>query len=126
MTDTSNTEPVHPSKLILGDKVYSFLKFIALIVLPAAATLYFTLGNVWGWPNVEQVVGTLVAVDTFLGIVLGISSKAYYNSDARFSGAIDIFPNPDEGTTDMNIRVDPNNLVGSSEVALKVNVNAAP
>ncbi len=45
--------------------------------LPAAGTLYFTLASIWEPPYGEQVVGTITAVDTFFGVVLGISSSQY-------------------------------------------------
>ncbi len=66
--------------MLLSDKVYDILKWIALIALPALGTLYFALANVWGLPYGEQVVGTVTAVDTFLGALLGISAAAY-NAD---------------------------------------------
>lgn len=66
--------------MLLSDKVYNILKWIALIALPAVGTLYFALANVWGLPYGEQVVGTVTAVDTFLGALLGVSTAAY-NAD---------------------------------------------
>ena len=57
--------------------MYDVLKWIALIGLPAIGTLYFALSGIWGFPYAEQVVGTITAVDTFLGAVLGISSAQY-------------------------------------------------
>ena len=61
----------------LTNKQYDVLKWIALIVLPAVATLYFTLANIWGLPYGEQVVGTITAIDTFLGALLGISTNQH-------------------------------------------------
>lgn len=61
----------------LNDKVYNVLKWIALYLLPALGTLYFALAGIWGFPYGEQIVGTLTAVDTFLGVILGISSAQY-------------------------------------------------
>jgi hypothetical protein len=63
----------------LDNKVYDVLKWIAQYFLPASATLYFTVASIWGLPYGEQVVGTITAVDTFLGVILGISSVSYYN-----------------------------------------------
>lgn len=63
--------------LITNNKVYDLLKEIALIVLPAFATLYLTLAGIWNLPYPQQVSGTLIAVDTFLGAILHISSKQY-------------------------------------------------
>lgn len=61
----------------MSDKTYDLLKWIAIILLPAIGTLYFALAGIWGFPYGEQVVGTITAVDTFLGVCLGISSSQY-------------------------------------------------
>ena len=61
----------------LNDKVYDVLKWIALYLLPAVGTLYFALAGIWEFPYGEEVVGTLTAIDTFLGVILGISSATY-------------------------------------------------
>lgn len=61
----------------MSNKVYDILKWIAIVVLPALATLYFALAGIWGLPYGEQIVGTITAVDTFLGVVLGVSSAKY-------------------------------------------------
>lgn len=65
------------SNFILSDKTYSLLKWIALILLPALGTLYFALASIWGLPFGEQIVGTITAIDTFLGAILGISTNNY-------------------------------------------------
>lgn len=61
----------------MSDKVYDSLKWIALILIPAIGTLYFALAGIWGFPYAEAIVGTLTAVDTFLGAILGISTSMY-------------------------------------------------
>ncbi len=66
--------------MFLSNKAYDVLKWIAQIFLPAAGTLYFALAGIWGLPYGEQIVGTIVAVDTFLGVLLGISTKQYNKS----------------------------------------------
>lgn len=63
----------------MSNKTYDILKFIAQIALPAVGTLYFALANIWGFPYGEEIVGTITAVDAFLGAILGIST-AKYNS----------------------------------------------
>lgn len=62
----------------MSNKTYDVLKYIAQIVLPALGTLYFALAGIWGFPYGEQIVGTITAVDTFMGVVLKISSDNYY------------------------------------------------
>ena len=61
----------------LTNKMYDCLKWIAMYLLPALGTLYFALSSIWGLPYGEQIVGTVTAVDTFLGVILGISSANY-------------------------------------------------
>lgn len=61
----------------LSNKVYDVVKFIAQIFLPALGTLYFALAGIWNFPYAEQVVGTITAIDTFLGVILGLSSSNY-------------------------------------------------
>lgn len=61
----------------LSNQVYDILKFIAQILLPAIGTLYFALARIWDLPMAEQVVGTITAIDAFLGALLGISSLQY-------------------------------------------------
>lgn len=60
-----------------SNKTYDILKWVAQYLLPAAGTLYFGLASIWGLPYGEEVVGTITAVDTFLGVLLGISSANY-------------------------------------------------
>ena len=64
-------------KIKMSNKVYNILKWIAMYLLPAAGTLYFALAGIWGLPYGEQIVGTITAVDTFLGVLLGISTAQY-------------------------------------------------
>jgi hypothetical protein len=61
----------------MSDKVYDVLKWIAMYFLPAAGTLYFALAGIWNFPYGEEIVGTITAVDTFLGVILGIASATY-------------------------------------------------
>lgn len=62
----------------LSNNTYDILKYIAQIVLPALGTLYFALSQIWGLPYGEQIVGTITAIDAFMGALLGISSANYY------------------------------------------------
>ena len=61
----------------MSNKVYDTLKWIAMYLLPALGTLYFALSGIWGLPYGEQIVGTITAIDTFLGVILGISTSQY-------------------------------------------------
>lgn len=61
----------------MNDKVYDVLKWVALIALPALAILYGSLADIWGLPFGEQIPDTIVAIELFLGVVLGISNATY-------------------------------------------------
>ena len=61
----------------MSNKVYDVLKYIAQILLPALGTLYFALAKIWGFPYAAEVVGTISAVDAFLGALLKISTDQY-------------------------------------------------
>lgn len=61
----------------LSNKVYDVLKWIAQYLLPAAGALYFALSQIWGLPYGEEIVGTITAIDAFLGAILGVSTMNY-------------------------------------------------
>ena len=63
--------------MVMSNKTYDILKWIAQYFLPAVGTLYLALSKIWGFPNGEEIMGTVAALDTFLGVVLGISSANY-------------------------------------------------
>lgn len=65
----------------MSNMTYDILKWIAQILLPATGTLYFAIANIWGLPYGEQIVGTITAVDAFLGILIGVSSAQYNAKD---------------------------------------------
>lgn len=66
----------------MSNKMYDVLKWIAMYFLPATGTLYFALAGIWGLPYGEEIVGTITAIDTFLGVLLGIASSTYHNGIA--------------------------------------------
>lgn len=63
--------------MLLPNKVYDVLKWVAQVVLPALGALYFGLAQIWGFPYGEEIVGTLTVIDVFLGALLGISTAQY-------------------------------------------------
>ena len=63
--------------MIMKNETYDKLKWIAQIALPAAGTLYFALAKIWGLPYGTEIVGSITAVDTFIGALLGISTSQY-------------------------------------------------
>lgn len=67
----------------MSNKLYDVLKWITMVVLPALGTLYFALAGIWGFPYAEQIGGTVTALVTFLGVLLGISSSQYKKKNSE-------------------------------------------
>ena len=108
--------------MIFSNKIYDKLKFLAQIALPAFGTLYAAVSGTWGWPNTEEVVGTVVAVDFFLGTLLGISTKQYEKSDAAYDGVFVDTGTDEEGVRQLQLDVsrNPDALLEKDRVVLKV------
>ena len=115
MAHESTTSP------ILKGSVYDTAKQAALVWLPSLGTLYFALAGIWGLPAAEQVVGSIVALDTFLGVVLHISNTQYNNSEAKYDGAVNVVETPDKKLFNLQVNGDPNDLDQKKEILLKVN-----
>ena len=67
----------------MKNSTYDKWKWVAQILLPALGALYFALAKIWGFPHATEIVGTLAAIDTFLGAILGISSVKYRDEQAK-------------------------------------------
>lgn len=63
--------------MIMSNSLYDALRFVAELLLPALATLYAALAGIWGFPHAEAIVGTIAAVDTFLGVFIKWSKAKY-------------------------------------------------
>lgn len=74
----------------MPSKVYNFVKYLVLIVLPAVSTLWVIVANAWNWDYMTNVSVTLTAVTAFLGSLVGISSKNFNNSDEKYYGVIEV------------------------------------
>ena len=92
---------------LISNRAYDIMKWVVQLLLPALGTLYFTLGNIWSLSNVEQVCGTILAIATFLGATLRISTKSYLNSDAPYDGNL-IVTEDDEGSKTVVLEVSDN------------------
>lgn len=85
MADHASTNK--PS-VTLSNGAYDVVKAIAQYILPGLGALYFALATIWGLGYAEQVIGTITAVDVFLGVILGVLKKAYLASDAPYDGQL--------------------------------------
>lgn len=61
----------------MKNEVYDVLKWVAMLLLPALATLVATVGSIWGLPYADQISQTIVAFNAALAMVLGISTINY-------------------------------------------------
>lgn len=110
--------------VLIKGKTYDVLKFIALVLLPALGTAYFALAGIWGLPKAQEVVGTIVVVDTFLGTILQISATRYNNSDEKFDGVVGVTETDDKLSYVLNLKDDPALLKDKDEIRLKVGPSA--
>lgn len=109
----------------LRNETYDVLKWIAQIVLPAAGTLYFALSTIWGLPFGEQVVGTITAVDAFLGALLGLSAQKYIKSDDFGDGTLKIdMTDPEKDTYRLDFNTPLDQVPKKKTVSFKVDKNA--
>lgn len=104
----------------MNNKTYDIVKAIVQIGLPAAGTLYYTIASIWGLPKSEEVVGTLAAVATFLGVCLTIANRSYMKSDERFDGTIKIHESEEAKAYSMQLNKTPDELDSMKEVMFKV------
>lgn len=119
MTETKKTEK--SDRVLFNKPVYDTIKWLVQVAFPAFATLYVALSEIWGLPYTLEIVGTLTAITTFLGILLGISSARYHNSDNRFDGVMRV----EEGETgkdvyNLELKDEPDNLSRMRELTFKV------
>jgi putative holin Dp-1 len=111
---------------MLPPRIYDALKPVAQIWLPALGTLYFTVAAIWGLPAADQVVGTIVAVDTFLGVILGVSTAKFNDSDTvngKYAGDLMVYKDPETGGAQLAVALNapPHVALNQGEVVLKVN-----
>ena len=62
---------------IIPPKLYDFLKYVALVILPALAALILGLGLLLRWDAATIVAGIIALLDTFLGSILGKSASNF-------------------------------------------------
>jgi hypothetical protein len=91
---------------------------LAVIIFPALGTLYYSMALIWGLGGGEEVVASIVAIDTFLGVIIKLGDASYNASEARFDGSIRI---EDTGHPEqMKMDFTPEELLEKDEVILKV------
>ena len=109
--------------ILLHGRVYDVLKWIVQIVLPAIATLYFALAQIWGLPKAEEVIGSIASITIFLGAILGISTAAYNRSDNKYDGQIIISQTDEKKLYNLELSGDPETLDTKQSVLFKIQSN---
>jgi hypothetical protein len=92
----------------INAKIYDFLKYVALVILPAVAALIIGLGITLNWSSAPAVAGVLTLIDTFLGAILGKSSKNFQASypQAKLMGDFIVKVDQDGNANGMKIEAD--------------------
>lgn len=107
--------------MIFSDKVYKILKYLTQIALPAVATLYFTISNLWGLPYTEQIMGTITAIVTCLGVLLGVGTYRYNKNDGGTDGSIIIEDGDDiSGSSYVQFDKELTNIIHKPQIKLNV------
>lgn len=118
---SSETAPSRVTSPLIPNRVYDILKFVALVFLPALGSLYFGLSQIWGFPNGEEVVGTIALLGAFLGSLLKLSDRQYNNSDARYDGDL-VISKTESGDESWSFELNafPEDLSSKKELMFKV------
>lgn len=105
----------------MSDKVYNAMKQTSQIWLPALAALYFGLGQWWGFPKIEEVIGSITVVDTVLGTIVVGLARSYKKSGKAYGGDLNITEREDDVTIELDVSKDPEVLATQDQVMFKVN-----
>lgn len=106
---------------MLSDSAYNVVKKSATIVFPALSALYIALAQIWHFGHVDQVVGTLTALNTFLGVLIQLSKKSYYASSAPYVGEIQVKNDGAKKVFSLVVDGDPEDLENMTSANFKVN-----
>jgi hypothetical protein len=117
MSESSHAKKPTP---LLGDSTYSVMKKSATIILPALATLYFALAQLWNFPEPEKVVASITALNTFIGVLVQISKKSYYASGEQYAGEIQVQDVGDKRVASLVIDGDPEDILSMKEATFKI------
>ena len=111
--------------MLLSNRVYDILKWIAQYLLPATGTLYIALATIWGLPYGEQIVGSISALTIFIGVILGISSRTYIKSGADTDGTLQVdVSNPEKDIYRLQLNSELADLADKAKISLKVDPKA--
>lgn len=104
----------------LNNETYDLTKKVVQLVLPALGVLYVTLAQIWDLPRAEEVAGTLAGIATFLGVLLGLSSKSYKDSNLDVDGIMHITDSEEKAVFRMELNDDPAGFADMESVTFRV------
>lgn len=81
----------------ISNKTYDILKWVALVVIPASATLVLTVGKIWGLPYYDNIGATISAIGLFVAAIIGVSSKDFYEAEPMEIDELEYIEDGDEG-----------------------------
>lgn len=112
----------------LSNKTYNLLKWLITIVLPAVGALYFALAQVWHFPGSENVNGTINAVVTFVGLLIGYSTQQYNKTAGAPDGDLVVTADPQTGETYLGLGINKSveDMTSKDQVKLNVVDNTNP
>lgn len=122
MSDSSTPTAKKP---LLSNTLYIVVKHVAAIILPAASALYFTMAQIWHLPDPEGVIGSIAALNVFLGVVMGVSTVSYNNSDAKYDGTLFLTNQSDTNVPSLGVSVNqhPATLSDKTAATFKIEQN---
>lgn len=107
---------------ILNNKQYDIIKWLTVVLLPALGTLYFALSQLWGLPAGESILGSMMAIQVFIGAIMGISTKQYEKSGEKYVGEINVTDSdPKKTVYSLDLKTHPDELLKKDEAIFKVN-----
>jgi hypothetical protein len=113
-------EETPPKSRYPSDKMYKLIKFLILIGIPSIGTLYFIAAEIWGFGSGQQILGALMTLEAILGILLGIVGRMYNNSEARFSGSLNVTETSTKILYSLELNHAPEELKEKDEAIFKV------
>lgn len=118
------TNPTSNTNFTIPPKLYDFLKYVALVILPAAAALVLGLGVILNWSPATVTAGVITLVDTFLGAILGRSSTNFKQQDSVVFGDLVIQQDVDGTPIGMKFVGHHENFVFEDKSQVLLNVKA--
>lgn len=118
----SSLEPT-THRPLLSNRVYEVLKNSATVVLPAVGALYFAFAQIWDFSKPDEVVASIAALNTFIGVVVAVSARSYNKSDAKYVGDIYFNQHPDDSEKmvySLGLNGDPEDLTNLKEATFKI------